>query len=293
MRRVLLAFARTPRWLAAAALVVVPAVLLVATDSSRWAVAFSLGVLGLAIATLAVNLAGIDPDAEDRARLVSDDPTSVALLARWLRRSRHFRYVGGCAGTVLGLIFVQTNWLPVLIGLLAGIAAGGAAAEIHSLGRGRRGRARTAELSRRRLRDYANRVDLVALAAVAVSATVLIAVAASSVDDDRRAALNAAVAALVVVAAVATMQGLVVVRPRPALRADLRRADDLMRRLAATQGFTRPGIALGIVLVVQALVAIGLGDRAPWVIVGLILAAGGWYLASRQSRRTLVGLGRS
>lgn len=292
MRRVLLVFARTPRWVAAVALVAVPTVLLIATESSPWAVVFSLGVLGLALTTLAVNLAGIDPDAEDRARLVSDDPTSVALLARWLRRSRHFRYVGGCAGAVLGLIFVQTHGLPVLIGLLAGIAAGGAAAEVHSLGRGR-GRPRTAELSRRRLRDYANRVDLAALAAVAVSATVLIAVTARSGDDDRGPGLNAAIAALAVVAAVATMQGLVVVRPRPALRADLRRADDLMRRLAATQGFTRPGIALGIVLVIQALVAIGLDDRAPWLIAGLVVAAGGWYLASRQSRSTLAGLGRS
>ncbi len=262
--------------------------------------ALVLGVVGAAlvllVVLLAVNLSGSDPDAERRASdaigvdpagsdPASPDPASVALLGRWLRRSRHFRFVGGLAGFILqfGLATNGVSWASLTIGVFGGIAAGGALAEVHSWRR--RSGPRVADLARRRLRDYARPVDLAAVSAVAVGAIALLTW--GWIDGGSATGAVAAAAALAVVGALAVMLRLIVLRPRPALDPTLRQADELMRRLAATRGFTRPAIALGVTLVAVALDRAGAGDNA----VGLLwLAAIAWYWTSRQ---TSTGLRRA
>lgn len=239
---------------------------------------------------MAVSLSGRDPDAEARAQDVAPDPLSAALFARWMRRSKHFRFVGGLSGMILGFAFTDDSSTPMVIGLLAGIAIGGAAAELHSFGR-RRTSTRSADIAVRHLRDYVTRTDTVALIVIAVTAVSMIA-AATAGGSDGRGLLWAAVAALVAVAAAAGMQWAVVVRRRPALSDGLRRADDLMRRLAATQGFTRPTIAFALVMVSQGLLTFGDSVIVTIAVIALWVLAIAWYVASRQSRarlRALVG----
>ncbi len=59
------------------------------------------------------------------------------------------------------------------------------------------------------------------------------------------------------ISAVGCVERLGVIRPRPALSRELRDADNLLRYLAATQGFTRPAIGLGVVLLAQSVNALG------------------------------------
>lgn len=279
--------ARRPSFAVLALIIVIGTFVGVTAPSNSTTATIVLGLvvvaLLVALALLLVNLSGSDPDAERRARLaVGDDPASVALLGRWLRRSRHFRFVGGLAGFVLqfGVAGNGVSWASLTLGILGGVAAGGALAEVHSWRR--RHGPRVADLSRRQLRDYVRLVDVVALAVVAAAAMALLV--SGLIDRDRADAGPAAIVALVVVAVLVAMLRLVVLRPRPALDPALRDADELMRRLAATRGFTRPAIAVAIALVAVALDAAGAGSND----VGLLwLVALGWYVASRQSESGL------
>lgn len=276
-------------------IVLVGSALVAVGPESSTTAALVLGVVVLAVVLLvvllAVNLSGSDPDAERRASEAigadpaGPDPASVALLGRWLRRSRHFRFVGGLAGFILqfGLATNGPSWASLTIGVFGGIAAGGALAEVHSWRR--RSGPRVADLARRRLRDYARPVDLAAVSAIAVVAIALLAW--GWIDGGSATGAVAAATALAVVGALAVMLRLIVLRPRPALDPTLRQADELMRRLAATQGFTRPAIALGASLVAVALDRAGAGDGAVGV---LSLAAVAWYWTSRQ---TSTGLRRA
>lgn len=251
------------------------------------AVLFSLAAVGV-LFVLAVNLSGRDPDAESRALDVAPDPLAAALFARWLRRSKHFRFVGGLSGATLGVAFAEGNLTPVLVGLLAGIAVGGALAEVHFFGQ-RHPSPRSAEISLRRLSDYVTRIDTAALITIAVAAFAMIAIAVADRSDQPRP-LWSAVAALAAVLATTGMQWAVVVRRRPALSVDLRRADDLMRRLAATQGFTRPAIAFALVMVSQSLATFENSTTVTIAVIALWILALAWYVASRQSRRNLRAL---
>lgn len=237
---------------------------------------------------LAVNLSGRDPDAEARALDVAPDPLAAALFARWLRRSKHFRFVGGLVGAVLGLAFADGDLTPLLVGLLAGIAVGGAVAEVRFFGQ-RSTSPHSADITVRRLSDYVTRTDTAALITIAIAAFALIAVAAASRSDQPRP-LWSAIAALVAVLATTVMQRAVVVRRRPALSVDLRRGDDLMRRLAATQGFTRPAVAFALVMVSQGLATFGNSITITIAVFALWTLALAWYVASRQSRRNLRAL---
>jgi hypothetical protein len=234
---------------------------------------------------LAVNLSGWDPDAATRAIDVAPDPLAAGLFARWLRRSKHFRFVGGLVGGILGLSFADGDLTPILVGLLAGIAVGGALAEVHFFGR-QRTSPRSADITVRRLSDYVTRTDTAALITISVAAFAMTAVSVADRSDQPRTSWSA-VAALAAVLATAGMQWAVVVRRRPALSADLRRADDLMRRLAATQGFTRPAVAFALVMVSQGLATFGQSITITIVVVALWILALAWYVASRQSRRNL------
>ncbi len=280
---------RWPLTVVAFILILIPIVVVgPATESAR-ITTLVLALAGLAfLFLLAVNLSGRDPDAEARALVVAPDPLSAALFARWMRRSRHFRFVGGLAGGIMGLAFADGSLMPVLIGILAGIAVGGAAAEIHSVGR-RESAPQSADMSVRHLRDYVTRTDSVALAAVAGAAVVMIAGAVLGLVGGN-GIVWASATALLAVGGAASMQWAVSVRRRPALSPDLRRADDLMRRLAATQGFTRPAIAFALMMLSQGLATLGNSIAVTVAVLILWTLALAWYVASRQSRANLRGL---
>lgn len=250
---------------------------------SRVALGVILVIAVLGLAVLSLNLAGRDPLAEHRARSAfGRDPACVGLLTRWLRRSRHFRYVGGLSGFILA-VGTWSNGADLgstAVGVLGGVAAGGAVAELHR--RRRHATARIAELTRRRLTDYARPVDLAALAAVALAAIGLAGWSASG--GGRTTDLAAVAAAGAVAATTVALMRFVVYRPRPALDPDLRQADELMRRLAATQGFVRPAIAVALVLIAIALDRSGANGS---VIAAVWLAGLAWYWLSRQTDRNL------
>ncbi len=237
---------------------------------------------------LAVNLSGRDPDADARALDVAPDPLSAALFARWMRRSKHFRFVGGLCGAILGLAFADGSLAPLVVGLLAGVAFGGAAAEVHSF-RGRPRSARSADITARHMGDYVTPTDTFALAVIAAAAMCLMVVAVTT-GAGRWGLFWSAMAALVAVAAATAMRWAVVVRRRPALSDDLRRADDVMRRLAATQGFTRPAIAFALVMLSQGLATFGNSTTLTVAVLVLWMLAIAWYVASRQSRANLRAL---
>ena len=241
----------------------------------------------IAGAMLFVNLAGVDPDVDQRVANLTTDPASAELLTRWLSRSKHFRFVGGAAGFVLGLGWTNTSLLTLLLSLLAGVAAGGAAAELHSLRRPTASPA-SANMIVRRVGDYVQRVDAVAMAAIAVTASMVVVLSALSSNSRSGSATIASAAALVVVVMTYAMQRFVIVRPRPALPADLRRADDLMRRLAATIGFTKPAIALSLGLLATGLEWFGSDGLGTLLALLLWGASLGWYIDSRQSSKNLL-----
>jgi len=241
----------------------------------------------IAGAMLFVNLAGVDPDVDQRVANLTTDPASAELLTRWLSRSKHFRFVGGAAGFVLGLGWTNTSLLTLLLSLLAGVAAGGAAAELHSLRRPTASPA-SANMIVRRVGDYVQRVDAVAMAAIAVTASMVVVLSALSSNSRSGSATIASAAALVVVVMTYAMQRFVIVRPRPALPADLRRADDLMRRLAATVGFTKPAIALSLGLLATGLEWFGSDGLGTLLALLLWGASLGWYIDSRQSSKNLL-----
>jgi len=239
------------------------------------------------IAQLLLNLAGFDPDVDERVCNLTSDPVSTALLKRWLSRSKHFRFVGGAAGFVLGVGFANGNLLTLLLSVLGGIAIGGSAAEFHSLRRSATATT-SANVITRKLGDYVDRGDSVAMLAVAAIASLFAVLSAISSDVQSGSATVASVGALVVVAITFAMQRFVIARPRPALAADLRQADDLMRRLAARLGFTKPAIALSFGLLAKSVEWFGSDDTGTFL--GLVLwgAALGWYIASRQSSKNLL-----
>jgi len=239
------------------------------------------------VAMLALNLAGFDPDVDERVSNLAGDPVSVELLKRWLSRSKHFRFVGGAAGFVVGVGWMGGNLLMLLLSTLGGVAVGGAAAEFHSL-RSRAASATSANVIARKLGDYVQRGDAVAMAAVAAVAALFVVLSATSSNVRSGSATLASAGALVVVAITLAMQWLVIVRPRPALPIGLRQADDLMRRLAASLGFTKPAIALSFGLLATSLQWFGSDELSTFL--GLLFwgAALGWYLASRQSSKNLL-----
>ncbi len=245
--------------------------------------AIALGSLALFCLSLGLNLAGYDPDAPAIASKLSEDPAGQALLERWLRRSKRFRFVGGAAGFVISLgVLADGNLFQILLFVLLGIAVGGGLAEIHVFRR-RSGGSRLADLAVRHVADYTTRTDRWALIAIAVFAIALAVVSLVASAEARGFVVFSSLAALLVAAVAGALQRLVVVRPRPALPDALRSADDLLRRLAATRGFTRPAIALGAGLLAQALGRLGT-DVAIAAAVLFAIASLAWYVSSRQSQ---------
>lgn len=127
--------------------------------------------------------------------------------------------------------------------------------------------------------DYTLAPDRIALAAVGVLSMALFAArSAGLLAGSASAALVPSAIALATLA----FQYAVVVRRRPALSPDLRGADDMIRRLAATRGFARPGIAAAIAALAYALQPEG--SPMDWVQLGLLLVAVGWLFSGREAR---------
>jgi hypothetical protein len=168
---------------------------------------------------------------------------------------------------------MDANQLPRMFSFgLAGMVIGSLSAELHHCRR-RRGPA-SADLTPRRFRDFVQARDVGVLGAIGVlAAGVIVAAAAAGVDSSSATAGWAAASAGVVVL-VAGLQWRVVTRRRPALRPELRQADDLMRRLAVSHGLAHPGITLGLGLLGQALLAAGMPLAG---VICWLLAVGSWW----------------
>lgn len=240
------------------------------------------GLLAVGIVALLANLAGLDPQSAQIAEDITSNELKQRLVERWLRRSRHYRYVGGAVGFVVGLGFVDNGGLEMVYGLFAGIALGGALAELHVL-RPRSAGVRAADLTSRELRDYTSPSDTFALVAIAVVglATCLAAVLTTEASTGRSVALS--VVAITIVALTYGLQRVVTTRPRPAVTQELRDADDLLRHLAATQGFARPAIAVSLMTLALAVGALGTNELLDLAAFAIGLAGVIWYVRSRQT----------
>ncbi len=238
--------------------------------------AFALVLVCGALYTLGENLAGYDPDAARIAERLSGDEASRRLLTRWLQRARWRRWLGGFLGVVVGVLLMDNGGLgPVVLLGFAGIMVGSLSAELHHWRRVAGPGARAADLTRRHFGDYtvAGEQWLIGLlAAVALGVLAMEALGAEVAGGGTGGAWPWAVAALGVAAVVLAMQWRIVTRRRPALPAELRRADDLARRLAVSRGVAQPGMTLLLTLVGEALAQIGLGaigDICQLLAVGL------------------------
>ncbi len=279
------------RWLLIAFPIVAGSAVLVAAPQGEGAAVWLIALLAFAalvLSVLVLNLAGHGPEAEEVASLLLEESSAQALVARWLRRSRYYRFVGGATGFVTGVGFVNNNWVPVLLSSLAGVAIGGMLAEVHVLRR-RSSSARSAGLTARRVGDYVKRADQIALVALGCAA-LLSSVAGLVIDTaDQANAIRWGVAALIAVASTGALQRLVAIRQRPGLSPQLRQADDLLRHLAATQGFTRPTMALSAALLAESVNSLGTEGVYSGIALLLWLLGIGWYLSSRQGRAHLAG----
>ncbi|MEZ5407310.1 MAG: hypothetical protein R2761_04745 [Acidimicrobiales bacterium] len=232
--------------------------------------AFALFVLGR-------NLAGHDPDAGRIAARLSGDEPSRLLLTRWLQRVRWRRWLGGFLGVLSALLLsVDGSGPNIVLSGFAGIMLGSLSAELHHWRRPDGGGARAADLTRRRLSDYTSPGEQWLLGAAAMGAVILAATdlaGTTAHTTDRGPGWPWAGTALGVVAGVVAMQWRIVTRRRPALPPELRRADDLARRLAVSRGMAQPGLALALALLAEASTRVGLGLVAA---VCWLLAVGVW-----------------
>lgn len=285
MKRIAVVLVRQ-RWLVITLPFLLGAVLVVGPERGGSIVVAGIwgAVVVVAASVLALNLAGFDPGGAQVVTDVDATPLGRALLVRWLSRSRYGRFVGGSAGLILGVGLGDGDLGPALVGLLAGVAVGGAAVELHLVAR-RRTTRRTADLAVRHVVDYVPALDRVASGVLAVAAAGVVVAATMAGGPGAGLAVRLAVGALVAVVAMIGVQRAVVGRRRPALEPGLRSADDLVRSLAVAQGFTRPAIALAAALVGEALFAEGWGG-ASLVLWALAL---GWYAASWRTRSGILG----
>lgn len=227
------------------------------------------GALGLGAFLFGVNLAGFDPDAGTIASRLAVDEASQRLLSRWTHRVRWRRWIGGTSGVVLAVFSSNPTWL--IFAGLTGAALGSISAEFH-LCRPSPTARRVVSLERRQMRDYLTRWSVAELAFV-----LMLAVAASiivSIDQQRLATPGWLVGAIGVVALALAMIGLVVHRRRPALSQELRAADDLLRRLAISNGIAAPMASVGLMAIATGLHQHGFEGAA--IVVGFLAIIGWW-----------------
>lgn len=228
---------------------------------------------------------GVDPGATRLSTEAVEDPYAQALLGRWMKRSRFYRLLGGLSGFLVAMARNLDGRILVnelVVGVVGGIVVGGALAEFHLLRRKPQTIA-AADLTVRRFSDFSNAWDRRAMVAIAAASMCFIVGSMAGLWYDS-AGRRSAVLAMVVVAAAAGTQYVVFRRPRPALDAQLRRADDLLRYLASTHGFARPAIALAL-LFLSAALGQQLTGAVAWVLyISLNLLALGWLLMGRHGR---------
>lgn len=226
-------------------------------------------VLGLGAFLFGVNLAGFDPDATAIANRLAVDSTSQQLLDRWTHRIRWRRWIGGVVGLVFALLSGNVDWLlPIALG---GVALGSISAELHLCRSQRRhsGSSRVVSLDRRTIRDYIDRRTVYGLATV-VAAT-LFSGAWLAMNQGSGAVLWWTGAALGTVVVAAALISIVVHRRRPALSPELRGADDLLRRIAVSNGIAQPMIAFGFALLASQLAAVESDLALPTAIVAVVV----------------------
>ncbi len=230
------------------------------SDTSPSGSGVVLAVLGLLVAVsvavlvrdLSRSFGAVDPMADAISTRLGAGPEQRTLITRWLRRSRRYRNIGGATGVAAGLLIGGLGGM-ILLGL-TGVTIGSLAAEAHLLAPDLedRPRRRTAALDRRRLADYWAPARQVVMAVVALVAAVVVAGhylgrLESATGGDW------AVASLLLLVVAAGLQWRVATRRRPALPSTLRFSDDLVRRLAITNGIAIPATALALALVGQSL----------------------------------------
>ena len=150
----------------------------------------------------------------------------------------------GICGVVVWVLGTSVQGDLLLCGV-GGIALGAMLAELHVV-RPQHG-PRTATLDVRALGAYLTDRDRNRMIGVAGAAAVLIAMAA--IEDGFGVGVVCGGAALVVLGAANLVQRRVASRPRPAIAASLRRADDLARELAIGRGLAQPATYFGLALV--------------------------------------------
>lgn len=288
MKRLVLVLITRSRWLVLLVPILLTFALFLSAGESDTTYLAGVAVVVVLVAglVLALNLAGVDPDAEEKAARLHPDPLAQALLTRWLRRSKHFRYVGGVVGFIVGVGTNGQSFAALFILTLGGVALGGILAELHSLSR-RRSHTTSASLIARQTHDYSDRWDSLALRAVAIAAVALAVASVFINSDSSRAGLFASIAALLVAASTIALQRAVILRPRPALPDELRRADDLMRRLAATLGFTKAAVRIGISLLAVGVSVLDPSDEQTLLSSLLWILAIGWNLPRRNSPESI------
>jgi hypothetical protein len=240
---------RVPIWVLLVTLVV-PVIVVVRSPGRAGGMSFGRGVLvsvfvvliALSFARLVAMLAGVDPGAIAIAHELASAPDQRRLLARWLRRTRWARNVGGVAGFTAWTFTLLAG--DVLLYGVGGIAIGSMVAQLHHARRPR-GR-RTASLDRRMVGAYISIGSRRRMIAVAILSVGLI-IAGVALNDTGTAA-SWGLVAFVELAAAHLVQRRVAARPRPALTTGLRQADDLLRGLAIDRGLAQPATYFALFL---------------------------------------------
>lgn len=258
----------------------------------RWALRalpfVAVGSFTVGLGSLVVHLTGSRSTSRRAVRRLPAD-LCQPLADRWLSRSRHYRFIGGVVGVILyygiepmrvgSLLSVQLPSMPMH--LIGGIAIGGALAEIHLIHRSRKTASRTAILHTRRRRDYTTPIDDAAMSAIALVSASLLGL---GLVDVVNISLWPGLAPLAIAAATWLMQRLVAVRRRPATGREIRDADDLVRFLALTRGFTRPAIATALLVLSRNVLLAGGPGWTRWLALGLIALGFGWHFSGLEAR---------
>lgn len=286
------------------------------------AMIFVVLVVALLIALVVVGAGGGAAGAARLAAAHPGDHAHAVLVGRFIDRSVRYRRNGGLAGLVVlvavvivraaavddGQAGVRFDLLTLASIALAGSIVGSIAAEGFRL-RARTG-PRVATLDVRSAQDYSDpisdRRELVVAALAAIGIIGSVVVGESQV---RAVLLGLSLAALAVIRRWAIRR--IALRPRPPLPDDVRRADDELRRLAASVGVSRPIVTLGALLLAAQWGAVSTAAARgqtgnlesliaviAWIgSVGAFLVAVRWWWQNRSfglaDRASFLGIGRA
>jgi len=271
---------RRPKvWVPALLLMVLPAVMLVRVSDEGGSgvgpgtyvvLALVLIVVAFTLVQVARMFAGVDPEVPQLAQHLAADADQQRLLTRWMVRARRARNIGGICGVIVWVLGTSLQGDLLLCGV-GGIALGAMFAELHVVRR-QKG-PRTATLDVRSVADYLTDGDRNRMLAVAGAGLVMAATAVAV--DGSGVAVWSGLAALFVLGAAHLVQRRVASRPRPAIAASLRHADDLARRLAIGRGLAQPATYFGLALLARSAFALRpeVGD------VAVLLGVAAWISA--------------